>query len=54
VASAAKYRRLDPEKLAAAKKEFASLEKQIIVRRSNSSWSSPLRMVRKHAAIFGG
>jgi transposase InsO family protein len=43
----AKYRRLDPVKLAAAKKEFAALERQGIVRRSNSNWSSPLHMVQK-------
>jgi hypothetical protein len=41
-----KYRRLDPAKLAAAKQEFAALEKQGIVRRSSSDWSSPLHMVR--------
>jgi Reverse transcriptase (RNA-dependent DNA polymerase) len=44
---AAKYRQLDPVKLAAAQKEFAQLEKQSIVRRSNSCWSSPLHMVQK-------
>jgi hypothetical protein len=44
---AAKYRRLDPVKLAAAQKEFAQLEKQGIVRRSSSCWSSPLHMVQK-------
>ena len=42
-----KYRRLDPEKLEAAKAEFLDLEKQGIVRRSDSSWASPLHMVRK-------
>jgi len=42
-----RYRRLDPQKLAAAKKEFEELEKQGIVRRSSSSWSSPLHMVKK-------
>jgi hypothetical protein len=30
---AAKYRRLDPAKLAATKKEFADMEKQAIIRR---------------------
>jgi len=44
---AAKYRRLDPERLAAAKKEFAELERQGIIQRSSSQWSSPLHMVRK-------
>jgi len=42
-----KNRRLDPERLAAAKAEFAELEKQDIIRRSSSSWSSPLHMVKK-------
>jgi hypothetical protein len=44
---AAKYRRLDPVKLKAAQAEFAELERQGIVRRSNSEWSSPLHMVHK-------
>jgi hypothetical protein len=44
---ASKYRRLDPERLAAAKEEFAALEKQGVVRRSASNWLSPLHMVRK-------
>ena len=43
----AKYRRLDPEKLAAAKAEFEELLAQGIVRRSSSSWASPLHMVQK-------
>ncbi len=38
---------LDAEKLAAAKAEFLQLEKDGIVWRSDSSWSSPLHMVRK-------
>ena len=42
-----KYRRLDGEKLAAAREEFLELESQGIVRRSSSSWASPLHMVRK-------
>jgi len=42
-----RFRRLDGEKLAAAKAEFLKMEKQGIVRRSNSPWSSPLHMVRK-------
>jgi len=46
-ASAAQYRRLDPSKLEAAKKEFLELEKQGIVRRSSSHWASPLHMVKK-------
>jgi len=43
----AKFRRLDSAKLAAAKKEFQQLEKEGIVRRSNSDWASPLHMVQK-------
>ncbi len=43
----AKYRRLDPEWLAAAKKEFRDLEAQGIIRRSSSQWASPLHMVKK-------
>ena len=35
---ASHYRRLDPEWLAAAKVEFASMESQEITRRSKSSW----------------
>lgn len=42
-----KYRRLDSGRLAAAKADFAELEKQGIVRRSKSHWSSPLHMVMK-------
>ena len=43
----AKAWRLDPEKLASAKAEFAAMEKAGIIRRSNSPWSSPLHMVKK-------
>ena len=42
-----RYRRLDPAKLEAARKEFADLERQGVVRRSKSPWSSPLHMVQK-------
>jgi hypothetical protein len=45
--NASRFRRLDAEKLAAAKAEFLQLEKDGIVRRSDSPWSSPLHMVRK-------
>ena len=41
------YRRLDPDKLAAAKADFREMERQGIVRRSKSSWASPLHMVKK-------
>jgi len=56
----AKFRRLDPEKLAAAKAEFDRMEAEGIVQRSSSAWSSPLHMVRRAtaagapAATFGG
>ena len=43
----ARYRRLDPGRLAAAKAEFAQMEKEGIVRRSKSEWASPLHMVKK-------
>ena len=42
-----KYRRLDASKLQAAKAEFQEMESQGIVRRSSSSWASPLHMVKK-------
>jgi len=48
----AKSRRLDPEKLRIAEKEFQALEKMCIVRRSNSGWSSPLHMVPKPDGSF--
>jgi len=43
----ARFRRLDPSKLAAAKKIFSDWERAGIVRRSSSCWSSPLHMVQK-------
>ena len=43
----AKFRPLGGEKLEAAKKEFAALEREGIIRRSNSQWASPLHMVQK-------
>lgn len=43
----AKFRRLDAEKLTAAKSIFADWEKAGIVRRSGSAWASPLHLVRK-------
>jgi cleavage and polyadenylation specificity factor subunit 1 len=48
----AKSRRLDPDKLQTAQKEFRALEKAGIVRRSNSGWSSPLHMVPKPDGSF--
>lgn len=42
-----RFRRLDGEKLAAAKAEFLQMERDGIVRRSDSPWSSPLHMVKK-------
>ena len=40
-------RRLPPDKLLAAKKEFSNLEELGIIERSNSPWASPLHMVKK-------
>jgi len=42
-----RFRRLNPEKLADAKKIFTEWEANGVVRRSSSNWSSPLHMVRK-------
>ncbi len=44
---ASKFRKLDGEKLAAAKAEFKQLEEDDIIQRSTSPWSSPLHMVKK-------
>ncbi len=44
---ASKFRKLDGEKLVAAKAEFKQLEEDDIIQRSTSPWSSPLHMVRK-------
>ena len=43
----AKARRLSPDKLAIARREFAEMEALGIVRRSSSPWASPLHMVEK-------
>ena len=43
----ARGRRLPPDKLAAAKKEFEAMGDMGIVRRSNSPWSSALHLVPK-------
>ncbi|KAI0236783.1 hypothetical protein LSAT2_012682, partial [Lamellibrachia satsuma] len=40
-------RRLSPEKLTIARREFENMEKLGIVRRSSSTWASPLHMVPK-------
>ena len=51
---AAKYRRLDSERLAAAKKEFAELEKQGIIRRSSSqSFWWPVTPMRSTCNTYG-
>jgi hypothetical protein len=42
---ACRFRRLDGKKLAAAKKEFLQMERDGIIRCSDSPWSSPLHMV---------
>ena len=44
---AAKFRRLEGEKLEAARREFAAMEAEGIIRRSTSPWASPLHMVPK-------
>jgi hypothetical protein len=43
----AKFRRLDPARLGAAKAEFQTMLEEGVIRRSNSQWSSPLHMVKK-------
>jgi hypothetical protein len=45
--TAAKFRRLDSTKMAAAKVEFDKMLRAGIIRCSSSQWSSPLHMVRK-------
>ena len=49
----AHYRRLDKDKLAAAKDEFLAMEQQGIVRQSKSSWASPFHMVKKKDGMWG-
>jgi hypothetical protein len=44
---AARFRRLDGEKLQAAKAEFRQLKAHGIIQRSTSPWASPLHMVQK-------
>ena len=43
----ARARRLDPNKLAVARAEFANMERLGIVRLSDSPWASPLHIVPK-------
>jgi hypothetical protein len=43
----AKFCRLDPVRLTAAKKEFQSMIQAGIIRRSSSAWASPLHLVKK-------
>jgi hypothetical protein len=43
----AKFRRLDPARLAAAKEEFSRMLAAGVICRSSSSWASPLHMVKK-------
>jgi hypothetical protein len=43
----AKFSRLDPEWLAAAKAEFQQMLQAGVVRRASSSWASPLHMVHR-------
>jgi hypothetical protein len=42
-----RFRRLDPAKLEATKKEFEQMEADGIILQSISCWASPLHMVRK-------
>ena len=48
----AKFRRLSPAKLDAAKKVFRDLEAQGICQKASSPWSSPLHMVTKKDGTF--
>jgi hypothetical protein len=49
---ASKFRRLDAEKLQAAKAEFEQLESEGIVQHSTSPWASPLHMVMKKDGMW--
>jgi len=42
-----RFRRLDSDKLQAAKRLFSEWERDGVIRRSSSQWSSPLHMVKK-------
>jgi hypothetical protein len=48
----ARFRRLDPVRLAAAKQEFQKMLAAGVIRRSSSSWSSPLHMVKKKCGTW--
>jgi hypothetical protein len=50
---ASKFRRLDAEKLQAAKAKFEQLEREGIVQRSTSPWASPLHMVMRRTGRGG-
>jgi hypothetical protein len=43
----AKFQRLVPARLAAAKEEFSRMQAAGVIRRSSSRWASPLHMVKK-------
>ena len=43
----ARYRRLSPEKLKAAKRAFSDMERQCVCEKALSPWSSPLHLVPK-------
>jgi hypothetical protein len=47
LSGSAKFRQLDPEKMAGAKNEFFAMEAAGVVRHSNSPWVAPLHLVRK-------
>lgn len=44
---ASRIRRLEGDKLDAARKEFEAMEREGVVERSTSPWASPLHMVPK-------
>ena len=48
----ARARRLPPDKLRIAKKEFRKMEEMGIICRSKSQWASPLHMVPKSSGVW--